>query len=151
MEENANKFWYFRCLKYGVFLYTDCEWNFPCHCSFTYLLLWSIYGIRNSSQQKSLQCLSTNNMVFSDEDEILMKSLYLKKYTTKRLTDEFPEKAGQSMVLISCWKSCGTQGHFTEPPNATTQQPALFRATHILPKKITIPLNALHFKYSANT
>ena len=52
----------------------------------------------------SLQCLSTNNnynMVFSDEDIILTKILYLKKYTAKRLTDEFPEKAGQSMVLIS--------------------------------------------------
>ena len=32
IEENANKFWYFRCLKYGVFLHTDCKWNFPCHC-----------------------------------------------------------------------------------------------------------------------
>jgi len=48
--------------------------------------------------------LSTNNnynMVFSDEDKILIKSLYLNGYTEKRLTDEFPEKAGQSMVLIS--------------------------------------------------
>jgi len=34
----------------------------------------------------------TNNMVFSDEDKILIKSLYLKKYTAKRLTDEFSEK-----------------------------------------------------------
>jgi len=42
----------------------------------------------NSSQQMSLQCLSTNNMVFSDENKILIKSLYLKKYT-----DEFPEKS----------------------------------------------------------
>jgi len=25
MEENANKFWYFRCLKYGVVLHTDCK------------------------------------------------------------------------------------------------------------------------------
>jgi len=25
MEENANKFWYFRCLKYRVFLHTDCK------------------------------------------------------------------------------------------------------------------------------
>ena len=33
------------------------------------------------------------NMVFSDEDEILIKSLYLKGYTAKRLTDEFPEKS----------------------------------------------------------
>jgi len=32
-------------------------------------------------------------MVFSDEDKILMKSLYLKGYTAKRLTREFLEKS----------------------------------------------------------
>jgi len=31
-------------------------------------------------------------MIFSDEDKILIKSLYLKRHTAKRLTDEFPEK-----------------------------------------------------------
>ena len=31
-------------------------------------------------------------MILSDEDNILIKSLYLKGYTAKRLTDEFPEK-----------------------------------------------------------
>jgi len=42
--------------------------------------------------------LSTINMVFSDEDKILIKSLYVKGCTSKRLTDEFPEK---------CWtKRC---------------------------------------------
>ena len=39
-----------------------------------------------------LQCLSTINMVFNDEDKIFIKSFYLKGYTGKRLTDEFPEK-----------------------------------------------------------
>ena len=37
-------------------------------------------------------------MAFSDEDKILIKSLYLKGYTAKRLTDEFPEKS---------WTMCG--------------------------------------------
>jgi len=32
-------------------------------------------------------------MVFSDEDKILIKSLYFKGYTAKWLTDEFPEKS----------------------------------------------------------
>jgi len=32
-------------------------------------------------------------MVFSDEDKILTKSLYLKSYRAKRLTDEFSEKS----------------------------------------------------------
>ena len=42
--------------------------------------------------------MSTINMVFSDDDEILIKTLYLKGYTAKRLTDEFPEKT---------WTKCG--------------------------------------------
>jgi len=37
-------------------------------------------------------------MVFSDEDKILIKSLYLKGYTAKRLTEEFPKK---------CWTKRG--------------------------------------------
>jgi len=49
----------------------------------------------NSSQQTSLQCLSTINMVFSDEDKILIliKKFVFEGYTAKRLTDEFPEKS----------------------------------------------------------
>jgi len=37
--------------------------------------------------------LSTINMILSDEDKILIKSLYLKGCTAKRLADEFPEKS----------------------------------------------------------
>jgi len=59
----------------------------------TVLHLRSICGTENSSQQTSLQCLSTINMVFSDENKTLIKCLYLKGYTAKRLTDEFPEKS----------------------------------------------------------
>jgi len=39
--------------------------------------------------------------------------MYLKGYAANRLTDEFPEKSWQSMVLISCSKSCGTQAQLT--------------------------------------
>ena len=70
--------------------------SFPCQFSFTCLLLPSICGTENSSQQTSLQCLSTINMIFSDEDKILIKSLYLKGYTAdtaERLTKECPEKS----------------------------------------------------------
>jgi len=45
------------------------------------------------------------NMVFSDKDKILIKSLYLKGCTTKRVTDEFPEKSwtkrGECMDFVS--------------------------------------------------
>jgi len=61
---------------------------------FFYLITFAInLWHRKLSQQTSLQCLSTINTVFSDEDKILIKSLYLKKYKTMRLTDEFPEKS----------------------------------------------------------
>ena len=37
--------------------------------------------------------INNENMVLSDEDKTLIKSLYLKGCTAKRLTDEFPEKS----------------------------------------------------------
>ena len=62
-------------------------------------------------------------MVLSDEDKILIKSLYLKGYTAKRLTDEFPEKSwtkrGVNKLLIK-FKSHQTLPHnnrlFSAPP-----------------------------------
>ena len=82
---------------------------FSCHCSFGYLLLRSICGIENSSQQMSLQCLSTINMVFSDEDKILIESLCLEGYTAKRLTDEFPEKRWTKHGVNKLLKTLRTQ------------------------------------------
>jgi len=61
--------------------------------------------------------------------------LYLKWYTAKRSRDEFPEKSGTKRGVNKLLKEL----RGTEPPNATTQQLALFRATHILSKKITMP------------
>ena len=43
-------------------------------CFFICLLLRSVCGTGNSSQQTSLQCLSTINMVFSEEDKILIQT-----------------------------------------------------------------------------
>ena len=88
----------FSVLKNGMSFPMPIANNFLCHCSFGYLLLRSICGIQNSSQQMSLQRLSMINMVFSDKDKILIRSLYLKGYTAKRLTGEFPEKR---------WTKCG--------------------------------------------
>ena len=50
--------------------------KFSSHCSFTYLILQSICGTGNFSQQTSLQCLSSVNAVFSDEDKIMIKILF---------------------------------------------------------------------------
>jgi len=61
---------------------------------FTYSLLLSICGTQNLSQQMSLQCLSTINLAFSDENKILiLKRLHLKRYTAKRLAVEFLRKS----------------------------------------------------------
>ena len=56
-----HKFRYFQCLKSRVFPRTDCKYNFLRDNSFTCLLLRSICGTRNSTQQ----CLSITNMVYS--------------------------------------------------------------------------------------
>jgi len=75
------------------------------------------------------------NMVFTRQDKILIKSLYLKGCTAKGLTDdEFPEKSSTKRGVNQLL----TKLRNTEPLNATTQQPALFRSTHILSKKITM-------------
>ena len=53
-------------------------------------------------------------MVFSDEDNVLIKKrLYLKGYTAKRLTDEFPEKRWTKHVVNKLLKRCGTQAQLT--------------------------------------
>jgi len=52
-------------------------------------------------------------MVFSDEDKILTKSLYLKGYTAKRLTDEFPENSWTKRGVNKRLKICGTQAQLT--------------------------------------
>ena len=49
------------------------------------IYLRPICGTLNSSQQTSLQYSATTT-------KILIKSLYLTRYTTKRLADEYPEK-----------------------------------------------------------
>ena len=52
-------------------------------------------------------------MVLSDEDKLLIKSLYLKGYTVKKFTDEFPEKRWTKRGVNKLLKRCGTQAQFT--------------------------------------
>jgi len=58
--------------------------------------LRSICGTKNSSQQTVIVVFVNSQHGIqddADEDKILINSLYLKGYTAKRLTDEFPEKS----------------------------------------------------------
>ena len=50
---------------------------------------------------------------FSDEDKILIKSLYLKGYTAKRLTDEFPEKRWRTRGVDKLLKTLRDTREFT--------------------------------------
>jgi len=90
----------------------------------------------------SLQCLLTNNIVFSDENKILIKSVYLKRYTANKLTDKFPEKSWTKHGVNKLLKNLRNTDTVNITTKRTEQQLALFRATHILPKKITTPLDA---------
>ena len=79
-----HKFWYIRCLRWQIFPYCLQIKFSVLLCSFTCLLLGSVCGTGNSSQQTSLQCLSTINMVFSDEDKILIKTHKRTQHTQLR-------------------------------------------------------------------
>ena len=70
------------------------------------------------------------------------KSLYLQRYTAKSLTDKFPEKSWTKHGVNKLLKNLRDTGTVDIATKRNPQQPALFRATHILPNKITMPLNA---------
>ena len=72
------------------------------------------------------------------------KSLYLKRYTANRLTDEFSEKSWTKHDVNKLLKSCGTQAQLTEPQNSTTQQLAIFT------KENNYAFVCLIFKYFVN-
>jgi len=85
--------------------------NFSCHCSFTYLLSWSICGTGNSSQQTSLFDNNQHGTQWWGQD-------FHKKYVfewvhSKEVDRRISRKAGQSVVLISCSKGCGIQVELT--------------------------------------
>jgi len=62
--------------------------------------------------------LSTINKVFGDEDKILIKSLYLKGYTAKRLTDEFPEKSWTKRGADKLFKKLRDTGTLNRRPGS---------------------------------
>jgi len=76
MEEHANKFHFNRLQLGESFSILTASKFFSSQYSFTYLILRSICGTENSSQQTSLQCLSTINMVFTDKDMISIEILF---------------------------------------------------------------------------
>jgi len=92
----------------------------------------------NSLRQTSLQCLTTMNMVFSDEDKILIKNVVFEGVYSKEVDRRISwEKLGKSVVLISCSKSSETQAQLTGG-QAAADRPQQAR-THILSKKIAMP------------
>jgi len=62
------------------------------------------------------------NMVFSDEDKILIKNLYqLKGYNARQLRTEFPDKGWTS---IGCSRSSETQAKWTIRQGSSRPQSA---------------------------
>jgi len=59
-------------------------------------------------------------VVSSDDDKISIKSLYLKKHTAKRLTDEFPEKSGTKRGVNKLLKNLWDTGIVDRAKNAHT-------------------------------
>jgi len=87
-----------------------------------------------------LQCLSTINMILSDEDKILKQSLYLKGYTAKRLTDEFPEKSLNKHGVNKLFKKLRDTGTVNRRPASgrprsvrTEETLSFFRSSRSLP------------------
>jgi len=80
-------------------------------------------------------------MILSDEDKILIQSLYLKRYTAKRLTDKFPEKSWTKRGVNKLFKKLRDTGTVNRRPGmADRTVPALkktltffFRSSRSLP------------------
>jgi len=72
--------------------------------------------------------LSTINMVFS-KDKILIKSLYLKGYAAKRLTDEFLEKSWTKRGVNKLLKTLRDTGTFDRRPDSGRPRSAALKKT----------------------
>jgi len=88
-----------------------------------------------------MQCLSTINMVLSDEDKILIKSLYLKGYTAKRLTDEFPEKSWTKHGVTKLFKKLRDTGTVNRRPgNGRPAVPTMKKTLSFFTSSRSLPL-----------
>jgi len=84
--------------------------------------------------------LSTINMILSDEDKILIKSLYLKGYRAKTWTDEFPEKRWTKLGINKLFKKLRDTGTVNRRPGSgrprsayTEKTLSFFRSSRSLP------------------
>jgi len=57
-------------------------------------------------------------MILSDEDKILIKTLYLKGYTAKKLTDEFAEKSWTKPDVNKLFKKLRDTGTVNRRPGS---------------------------------
>ena len=57
-------------------------------------------------------------MILSDDDKILIESLYLKEYTAKRLTDEFSEKSRTKRGVNKLFKKLRDTGTVNRRPGS---------------------------------
>ena len=62
-------------------------------------------------------------MILSDKDKTLIKSLYLKGYTAKRLTDEFREKSWTKRGFNKLFKKLRDTGTVNRRPGSGSGRP----------------------------
>jgi len=80
-------------------------------------------------------------MILSDEDKILIQSLYLKGYTAKRLTDEFPEKSLTMHGVNMLFKKLRDTGTVNRRPGmADLAMPALKKTLSFFRSSRSLPL-----------
>ena len=124
--------------------------KFSMSLCFTYLLMPSICGIGNSSQQTLLQWFFNNQHDIKRWGQDFDKKVGIWRGTQQRgWQTNFLRKAGQSLVLISYSKSCGTQAQLTGGQAAADRVvPALkktlsffFRSSHSLPLSLFCQLS----------
>jgi len=80
-------------------------------------------------------------MILSDEDKILIKSLYLKGYTAKRLTGEFLDKSWTKRGVNKLFKMLRAQAQLTGGQAVTDRTvPALKKMLCFFRSSCSLPL-----------
>jgi len=131
IEENANKL-HFECTDFNfstrVTVYADCicVLKYLSIRRYSYFLRQNVGG--SDLKQRLIEAWSSIPQTVIDEVTLSLTNAWRYDYTSLR------QSTGTSLRAFAV-----TNRLFSETPNATTQQPAFFRATHILSKKIPVP------------
>ena len=98
---------------------------------FRILVKYSLYVADDVCKQIVKKLLKPAKMVFSDEDKVLIKNLYLlKNYGPAKLMSEFPEKNWKRRGLENFLESYGKQGRLIGRRGVTGQDLPALKTTY---------------------